>query len=226
MATFNGTIKEFHDYIGPRIRNVINNLTRKPRQQKNGVCELCGKKAELQSAHVHDRDRRTIIESALIPHTDGKGQITCSIENVELEILEAHEPIEETFKFICRQCHVEYDSSNTNNTSTSNRRSASAPQTPEFSKISRIKLWAKRPHQINSKIVSAYLRLSENGDVSYPSLKSMCIDEYSIERFDSHFASMKSDKGNSHGAVFYVDGEKVEIWGRVREEIDAYFRKT
>ena len=86
MATFIGTIKEFHDYIGPRIRNIINNFTRKHRQSQNGICEFCGKKAELQSAHVHGRDRRTIIEEILKQHTDDNQLISCSIEEVEQEI--------------------------------------------------------------------------------------------------------------------------------------------
>lgn len=225
MATFTGTTKEFHDFIGPRIRNVINNFTRKSRLSRNGVCEFCGQKAELQSAHVHGRDRRTIIETVLMPYSDENGLIKCIIESVEKEILQAHEPIGKTFKFICHPCHVEYDSSNTRNSDSFNTgRQQTTPITPEFTKISKIRLWASRPHQINSRIIKAFLKTEENGETSYALLKKTCEEEFSIEGFESHFASMKTDKGNSHGAVFYEVGNNVRIWDRVRSEIETYFQ--
>lgn len=224
MAIFQGSVQEFHHFFGPKIRNAINNLTRKYRNEKNGVCEFCGKTAELQSAHVHGRNRRMIIEMVLKHHTDSEGNIVCSLGDVEAEIIKAHEPIEETFKFICHPCHVEYDS-----TEKSKAQSITTYQRgkikPEFSKLSRIKLWANRPHQINSKIIRAYLKLENDGEVSLSKLRKYCIDKYAVSEFDSHFASMKTDKGNSHGAVFYENGQSVKIWDRVRDEINIYFNK-
>ncbi|MCC7571016.1 hypothetical protein KO465_06790 [Candidatus Micrarchaeota archaeon] len=37
MANFLGTFQEFHDFIGPQIRNKVNNLTRSSRK-KQMVC--------------------------------------------------------------------------------------------------------------------------------------------------------------------------------------------
>jgi len=34
MATFEGSIQEFHHFLGPRIRNAINNYTRTYRKQR------------------------------------------------------------------------------------------------------------------------------------------------------------------------------------------------
>ena len=65
MAIFEGTVQEFHDFIGPRIRNAVNNLTRSYRKKLNGICEECGKEKELHSSHKHDRGRRDIIERLL-----------------------------------------------------------------------------------------------------------------------------------------------------------------
>ena len=223
MATFTGTIKEFHDFIGPRIRNVVNNFTRKHRLSKDGVCEFCGRKSELQSAHVHGRDRRTIIESVTKQYSDENGLINCIIGDVEKEILNAHVPIEQTFKFICQPCHVKYDSSEHSNSESITGKRQRTPITPEFTKISRIRLWANRPHQINSRIIKAFLKIEKNGETTYALLKTTCVEQYSIEGFESHFASMKTDKGNSHGAVFYEVGDNVRIWDRVRSEINAYF---
>ncbi|PHR24032.1 MAG: hypothetical protein COA36_15835 [Desulfotalea sp.] len=109
MAIFEGSIQEFHYFIGPRIRNAINNLTRKHRQNLKGICEGCGQKNELHSAHVHGRERRTIIETILKPYIDSK-IINCNIEEAENKILNAHLPIESCFKFLCHSCHVIYDS--------------------------------------------------------------------------------------------------------------------
>ena len=225
MATFSGTTKEFHDYIGPRIRNVINNFTRKHRSNKNGVCEFCGQNAELQSAHVHGKDRRTIIETVLVPDCVGNGLIECIIENVEKKILQAHEPISETFKFICHPCHVEYDSKNTTNPDSNTDRQPTASISSEFTKIGRIESWAKKPEQINSKIIQAFLETEENGKTLYATLKKTCEEKFSIHSFASNFDSMKTDKGNSHGNVFYEVGESVMIFDIVRLEIEKYFPK-
>ncbi|WP_299007748.1 hypothetical protein [uncultured Shewanella sp.] len=46
---------------------------------------------------------------------------------------------------------------------------------------------------------------------------------YEINKFDAHFASMKTNSGNSHGAVFYEQSGKVNLWDRVRIEIAKYF---
>jgi hypothetical protein len=109
MAIFEGTIQEFHHLIGPRIRNAINNFTRSYRKRLNGICENCGLEKELHSAHVHDNGRRSIIEYVLSDF-DNNGVIKCDIDFAEKKILEAHQPIEKYFKFLCHSCHVEYDS--------------------------------------------------------------------------------------------------------------------
>ncbi|WP_419786741.1 hypothetical protein [Pseudodesulfovibrio sp.] len=110
MASFEGTTQEFHHYIGPRIRNAVNSLTRKARLERNDVCEFCGKKATLESAHAHGMGRREIIEGVLINYTDGKTIRIPDLNSLEQEILDAHQPLSSTFKFICKPCHTEYDS--------------------------------------------------------------------------------------------------------------------
>src|SRR6266446_4037485 len=55
MATFEGSVQEFHHYIGPRIRNRIQYLARKERKARNGVCADCGKSGQkLHSAHSRE----------------------------------------------------------------------------------------------------------------------------------------------------------------------------
>lgn len=109
MAQFQGTIQEFHHYIGPRIRNIINTFAKKERMARDGVCETCGKTNQiLESAHIHGRGRRTIIEKVLSRYPDNVF-IQCDLKTVENEILEEHGTISDVFKFLCKQCHWKYD---------------------------------------------------------------------------------------------------------------------
>ena len=110
MAKFFGSVQEFHHFIGPKLRYEINKSTRNRRKQRAGICELCGKRAELQSAHVRGRERRTIIEEVLSQHIDCRGNIAGLLEEIESQILLAYLPIKDTFKFLCQPCHASYDS--------------------------------------------------------------------------------------------------------------------
>jgi|WetSurMetagenome_2_1015567.scaffolds.fasta_scaffold98149_1 hypothetical protein len=109
MATFEGTIQEVHDFLGPRIRNKVNNLTRNTRLARQGICEHCGERKELQSAHTHGHDRRMLIEKVLREYKVND-KVRFDVIEVERRILEVHQPIEETFVFLCQSCHAVYDS--------------------------------------------------------------------------------------------------------------------
>tara|TARA_R110002050_G_scaffold9504_1_gene32950 strand:- start:91893 stop:92561 length:669 start_codon:yes stop_codon:yes gene_type:complete len=219
MAEFKGSVQEFHHFIGPRIRNLINNFTRLHRNQRQGTCEFCGIQAVLQSAHIHGRDRRTIIENVLSAYRVNLENVTCDIKKVENEILSAHEPINETFKFICQPCHTQYDATSIPEMSVENTQA----RNKEFTKLGRVRLWARRPNQTNHQIISAFLELETNGDVKVDDFRNYCGEQYNITNFDQHFASMKTDNGNSHGKVFFVENGEVKIWQIVRVEIEEYF---
>src|SRR5271169_2316455 len=109
MAKFEGSVQEFHHYVGPRIRNAINIFVRKERNSRNGICEHCNKRETiLDAAHIHGRKRRDIIEIILSSY-EIDGIVRCDIEAVEREILDGHGVIADTFKFLCKDCHVQYD---------------------------------------------------------------------------------------------------------------------
>lgn len=226
MAIFEGTIQEFHHFIGPRIRNAINNFTRSHRKNLNGICEDCGLEKELHSAHIHGSGRRTIVEDVLSTF-DNNGTIRCDIELTEQKILEAHLPIEKCFKFLCHSCHVMYDSKIENKNSQKIKNIT--PQSGEFEKISRIELWAHRPTQYNYKMISAFLYLEKKGEVLLSEFKKTCTNktelaQFYVPTFEGHYPSMKTDAGNSHGKVFYDQNGIVSIWPKVREEIIKHFR--
>ncbi|MBI1216485.1 MAG: hypothetical protein GC185_11795 [Alphaproteobacteria bacterium] len=111
MARFEGSISEYHHFIGPRIRNMINLLARKERRAREGVCEECGQAGcELQSAHVHERNRRKLVEQVLLRYVvDDEGRVSCDIAQAEREIQELHLPVADTFRFLCAACHLAYD---------------------------------------------------------------------------------------------------------------------
>ena len=225
MAKFVGTVQEFHHFIGPKVRNAINLAARGHRNRLAGICEGCGEKAELQSAHVHGRDRRTLIETVLAEYTDETGVVACDLAVSESRIIESHLPIEDTFKFLCHSCHVAYDSGT--RTPVVKRGHPTSSMTPtsddEFRKLGRIETWANRPGQVNHQIIRAFLLLEQDGEVHLSRLKQYCTQELHMANFDGNYASMKTDAGNAHGKVFLDDGTTVRIWPRAREEIDLHF---
>jgi len=225
MAQFIGTVQEFHHLIGPKVRNAVNQAARSHRNRLGGVCEECGMQAELQSAHVHGRDRRTLIEAVLKDYTDESGVVSCDLAEAEGRIIESHLPIEDTFKFLCHPCHVAYDAG-TRMLDVKRVRSvtAKAPHGNDgFRKLGRIQLWVSRPHQTNHRMIRAFLLLEQDGEVARSALKEYCTRELNMANFDGNYTSMKTDAGNSHGRVFFDDGTTVKMWPSAREEVALHF---
>lgn len=87
--------------------------------------------------------------------------------------------------------------------------------------IHRIPKWAKKPNQINHKIIRAFFQLEKNGAVPYSALANRCNDKEAypdvyVPTFSSNFAQMKFDGDKSHGKVFEVSSEGiVTIWNVV-----------
>ena len=109
MATFEGTIQEWHAELGPRLRNIICNAFRKQRRAKMGRCEHCSSDTparELQSAHKHGRERRAIADSILEKYLHD-GIVRCDISAIMAEILSKHTV--DDFLFLCDAHHKEYD---------------------------------------------------------------------------------------------------------------------
>lgn len=107
MATFEGTITEFKRYIGPRLRNLVNLLTKR-HKRTTGACEYCGGNGQLDAAHVHGRDRTQIIDG-LLGQTDATALVSVNLAQFEAEFRREHAPIEKAILILCRQCHRTYD---------------------------------------------------------------------------------------------------------------------
>lgn len=108
MALFSGTHKEFRRYIGPRLRNLVQQLTKKHKAQIS-ACQHCSVKENLESAHVHGRDRNDIIELILCQESID-GVVSVDIQKFEERFVQEHQPLGKSILILCRECHRKYDS--------------------------------------------------------------------------------------------------------------------
>ena len=107
MAIFTGTRSEFRRYIGPRLRNLIQQLTKKHKAEIS-ACQHCGSTEHLESAHVIGRDRNDIIEF-ILNETNSQDIVTLDILQFERRFIGEHQPLEKAIIILCRRCHKKYD---------------------------------------------------------------------------------------------------------------------
>lgn len=93
------------------------------------------------------------------------------------------------------------------------------PQDAEVRKVrTRLRLWATRQDQFNSRILNAYLSLEKLGAVTETALRREC----SGFNFDSNFAQMKSIADRNHGKVFDHRGDVVTLWPPIEPYVQEY----
>lgn len=108
MASFIGTKREFRRYIGPRLRNLVQQITKNHRVTQAN-CQQCGSSEYLEAAHVTGRDRNQIIDLVL-EHFTHNEIVTIDLGEFEKSFKAEHEPLENTILILCRTCHFQYDS--------------------------------------------------------------------------------------------------------------------
>ncbi|MDH2436158.1 hypothetical protein QCD60_26865 [Pokkaliibacter sp. MBI-7] len=74
------------------------------------ACEHCGSKENLESAHVHGRNRNEIIDLILKDYTYNS-VATVDIERFEDQFKDEHFPLEKSILILCQPCHKNYDNS-------------------------------------------------------------------------------------------------------------------
>ena len=113
-ARFIGNKEEFTFYVGPKCRNLVNAIAKSDRNKCNGICEYCGNKAELQSAHKQGEERPQIIENILNKHyKKGNDLYDVPLNDFIEKFKSAHMPIKDHIYFLCSKCHHEYDKEKT-----------------------------------------------------------------------------------------------------------------
>ena len=228
MAEFVGTIEEFNRYIGPRIRNVINVIAKSERKSRNGICEHCGAKAELQSAHIKGHERTLIIKDVLSNYKDGE---SIDINEVESEIINRHYPIKEKFLFICKSCHTKYDAKDRDELLMEHEADENLEIkdidiiSDEIEKVkTRVSNWFENRDQINSTILLTFLSMdNKDGRVNISDLEKKC----SLgDKFKTNFSQMINMSSKNHGKVFSVADGEVELWSEVKSFILDFYKKS
>ena len=108
--TFNGTIDDFNVFMSGYCRNSVQKITRKYKSEV-GKCEHCGVTGvQLDAAHIHGKERKSIIEKILKKYVEFDDIIKVDLNSFQTEFIDAHMPINETIKILCKTCHVSYDS--------------------------------------------------------------------------------------------------------------------
>ena len=107
------SIEEYHKYIGPRIRNAIQTMTKKEKMRLSHIRQHCKQKAELEAAHIKGKSRKKNIERILSKYIIDKRNnvIQIDLKEIEDKIILAHKPIRKFFLFLCAKCHIKYDNS-------------------------------------------------------------------------------------------------------------------
>lgn len=102
-----------------------------------------------------------------------------------------------------------------------NRDNDGGQEDSEIKKVARrLKLWARRPKQINARILKAFLYLEKkNGNVTEECLSQLFEPE---DNFSSNFQQMKIIADRNHGKVFDVSGGQVSIWPPVSDYVREF----
>ena len=108
---FRGSFADFKRYVGPKCRNAVNIFCKSERESHHGICEYCGQKAELQSAHITDRP---IIMHNILEATY---KVDDDYYDVDLDAFfdlfkKEHMPIRDKIFFLCKDCHDNLDKYN------------------------------------------------------------------------------------------------------------------
>lgn len=108
-SIFKGNKEEFNRYVGGYLRNIVQTSISSKYKKKIGKCEECNRTDTLESAHRHGHGRFEIMSKVLEEFTDDKGQITVNLFEFSQKFKEAHDPVEKTFRILCKVHHKEYD---------------------------------------------------------------------------------------------------------------------
>jgi hypothetical protein len=115
MASFVGTYEEFRRYIGPRLRNLVNQITKNHKADAS-KCKHCDETTNLESAHVKGRGQNELID-IIVAEFSHNNFVTIDLDAFEKKFIRQHEPFEKNFLILCRPCHRKYDSKTTPRTS-------------------------------------------------------------------------------------------------------------
>ena len=102
------------------------------------------------------------------------------------------------------------------------RSNTSDDERAEIAKVERrLRLWAKRPTQINTQILRAFLQARRDGAI--PVTEKAIRERTPVSNsFESNFAQMKIIAPKNHGKVFDQRGSEVKIWEPVQDFVREF----
>lgn len=107
----------------------------------------------------------------------------------------------------------------------SDHASPSDSEREEVEKVrNRLRLWSRRPHQINTRILRTYLELERSGVSPITEARLRSALPASLP-FDSNFAQMKITAERNHGKVFESQGGHIAIWPPVAPYVRQFERE-
>lgn len=172
MAEFIGTKNEFHRYIGPILRNLVQQVTRKYRTEI-GTCQHCGSNENLEAAHIHGKERKIIIDK-LLQDYKADNIYKVDLQEFENKFRDEHEIVEGIVIILCKDCHTKYDS----NQNIQRIEKSAIIKTKSTNENNRI----YSNTEIQRKISNALKKFSEL------ELDRFCNKEYSKEIFNLNFS--------------------------------------
>lgn len=109
MAQLVCTTEEYIRFVGPSIRNRIQRMTYRRKRKLNRCEGACGRTGvELEAAHPPSQPWNTVLTRVLSRYESGGVLTIPDLAESAQAILAAHQPIDEYFKFLCHDCHLNY----------------------------------------------------------------------------------------------------------------------
>ncbi|MDA8816804.1 hypothetical protein N9N25_01420 [Schleiferiaceae bacterium] len=171
---FTGTKKGFVRYIGAFSRNLVQNITR-DHKHNIGRCQHCGViDRELDSAHIHGKERSAIIEDILSKHIKGE-DVVIDLRTFEYEFRSAHDPIEAVILVLCKGCHIAYD------------------RTESAEVIKTVKEAGKDKIPIGRYVREVMFEIWNSGLLTNDELEKLQLSDYSKEMFGINFKFLIKD---------------------------------
>jgi hypothetical protein len=94
----------------------------------------------------------------------------------------------------------------------------------------RLRLWAKRSHQYNHRILRLYLELAgaRSTPVTIEEMEQAFVAQGlgDAHRFQTNFAQMTNIAPNNHGKVFEVDLGEVGVWPPVADAVSTFAQQV
>ena len=186
MASFVGTKEEFKRYVGPMLRNLVQQLTKKHKMEI-GKCEHCGTSENLEAAHKHGKDRGFLIDSILNNYTNNN-VVTIDLANFEQHFRNEHKTIDDTILILCRTCHSKYDSQSPTDNTSNHQQAVSARPATLINQTTQENLSKPKSKNRIFSNQEIQLRVSRAAQ-KLPSieLEKLCSPQLSKELFDINF---------------------------------------